>query len=515
MSYWEERQAEMYEAGEMRVQEYFRKLEAAFNRAKDELHHVVNNFYGRYAGENGLSFAEAQKQLDKAEIGTLREFVNKALESVGEHSQEVENMSIKARITRYQALETQVDAVLQRLYTVDFQAQAEKTMAEVYQDSYYRTWYGVDRYRGFHSEFAQINPRTVQALLEYPFNGADFSSRLWKQKDHLQSQLMESLTAMLVQGKNPQTLVKDFSKKTQSKKYDAYRLLHTESSFLISEATHAGYEEDGVERYQILATLDSKTCGICGGFDGEVYDIEKAVVGVTMPPFHCLCRCTDVPYYDDMDLADTSRAARNPDGSPYTVPADMTYKEWLETYQDGGILSDTTDKWAKEAKEELLMDEKALSMRKKETAVVYGQDGQFLFQKRGSESEVSFTWAEFRKLKGSTISHNHPSGASLSRQDIVMLYDSKAAEIRVAAEEGVYYMRSPRVWSKEIDGKDKIIQALQEISVEVRRKYQKLYQAGEVSKKERHLKATHEINSVFAERYKLDYGKEEYETEPD
>ncbi len=32
----------------------------------------------------------------------------------------------------------------------------------------------------------------------------------------------------------------------------------------MSEAAHAGYKEDGVEKYQILATLDSKTCGICG-----------------------------------------------------------------------------------------------------------------------------------------------------------------------------------------------------------------------------------------------------------
>lgn len=39
----------------------------------------------------------------------------------------------------------------------------------------------------------------------------------------------------------------------------------------MSEATHAGYKEDGVEKYEILATLDSKTCEICGELDGNVY----------------------------------------------------------------------------------------------------------------------------------------------------------------------------------------------------------------------------------------------------
>ena len=48
-----------------------------------------------------------------------------------------------------------------------------------------------------------------------------------------------------------------------------------------------------------------------------------------MPPFHCFCRCTDVPYYDDMDLTDMARVAREPGtGKIYDVPADMTYKEW-------------------------------------------------------------------------------------------------------------------------------------------------------------------------------------------
>ena len=72
----------------------------------------------------------------------------------------------------------------------------------------------------------------------------------------------------------------------QSKKFDAYRLLHTESSFLMSEATHAGYKEDGVEKYEILATLDSKTCNVCGELDNKVYEVGKEVTGVNMPPFH-------------------------------------------------------------------------------------------------------------------------------------------------------------------------------------------------------------------------------------
>ena len=342
MDYWETRQAEMYQAGEMRVNQYFARLEKAFNQTKRELQKTIEAFYFRYAKENGLSYAEAQKRLDKEELGELKDFIALAMQNIGKYNQTVNNMSIKARITRYQALEAEVDAILRQLYAVDYEAMAEETMREVYEESYYHTWYNIDQYRGFHAAFSKVEPRIVETLLEYPFNGANFSSRLWKQKDHLQTQLMESLTTMMIQGRHPSTLAKDFAKKMQSKKFDAYRLLHTESSFLMSEATHAGYKEDGVEKYQILATLDSKTCGVCGDLDGDVHEVDKAVVGVNMPPFHPLCRCTDTPYREGVDHSSLTRTARDADGNYIDVPADMTYKEWrkkfIEKASDSGIM---------------------------------------------------------------------------------------------------------------------------------------------------------------------------------
>nr|DAJ92713.1 MAG TPA: minor capsid protein [Caudoviricetes sp.] len=323
----------MYKAGEMQVNQYFKRLEKVFNQTKRELQKTIEAFYFRYAEENGLSFAAAQKRLNAEELGELNDFIALAMDNIGKYNQQVNNMSLKARVTRYQALEMQVDAILRQLYAIDYQAESERTMQEVYEDTYYRTWYSIDQYHGFHQAFAQVEPRTVEKLLEYPFNGAAFSSRIWKQKDHLQTQLTEAVTTMLIQGKHPSTLTREFAKKMQSKKFDAYRLLHTESSFLISEATHAGYKEDGVEKYEILATLDSKTCEICGELDGNVYEVGKEITGVNMPPFHPLCRCTDVPHYADTPTNGMARVARDPEtGKTYEVPADMTYKQWHEQY---------------------------------------------------------------------------------------------------------------------------------------------------------------------------------------
>ena len=360
MDYWEKRQEEMYKAGEMQVNQYFTRLEKAFNQAKRELQKTIEAFYFRYAKENGLSYAEAQKRLNAAELGDLQDYIGLVMQNIGKYNQTVNNLSVKARVTRYQALEAQIDAILRQLYAVDYEAMAEQTMQEVYEESYYQTWYNIDQYQGFHSEFAQMEPRAIQTLLEYPFNGAAFSSRLWKQKDHLQTQLMEAVTTMMIQGKHPKMLAADFAKKMNSKKFAAYRLLHTESSFLMSEATHAGYKEDGVKKYQILATLDSKTCGMCGDLDRKVYEVGKEVVGVNMPPFHPLCRCTDTPYYDDTDRTDMTRAARDPEtGKSYKVPADMTYNEWKKEYL--GVESDSVWSTAKRKAKGALLNAKVVS----------------------------------------------------------------------------------------------------------------------------------------------------------
>lgn len=330
-TYWEERQEQRYLSGEKKIEEYYKDLEKVFEKAKDEIDTIINNFYMRYSKDNNLTYAMAQMKLDSTGMKSLKNYINKINNNLGEYNLELRNMSVNARITRYQALQMQIDAVLQQLYSIDYEHNGEQLLKDVYSDSYYRTWYNIDIYSGFHSEFSQIEPRTIEELIKYPFNGANYSTRLWKQKDHMLQQLTESLTTMLIQGKHPSTLSKAFAKKFDTKEFEAYRLLHTEGSFIIEQGTLAAYKEDGVDKYKILATLDHRTSETCRGQDGEIYEIEKSMVGENYPPFHYLCRTTTVPYYEDMELG--TRVARNSEGKSYKVPADMKYKEWLEKYR--------------------------------------------------------------------------------------------------------------------------------------------------------------------------------------
>ena len=64
------------------------------------------------------------------------------------------------------------------------------------------------------------------------------------------------------------------------------RLVRTEASRVMNEATLNNYKENGIKEYQIMAYLDNKTSKICRDMDGEVVNAKDAIAGENMPPFH-------------------------------------------------------------------------------------------------------------------------------------------------------------------------------------------------------------------------------------
>lgn len=329
--YWKKRQEQLFLQGEKSIKEYYKELKKAFTIAQNEIKLQLFEFYSQYAKENGVSFVEAQKRLSQTELKGLQEYIERVQQTMGTYDLTLSNMSIKARVTRLEALQMQIDAILQELYATSYEQKGKEVLTNIYEDNYNQLWYHSDKYLGIHQEFAHINPRDVEQVISYPFNGQNFSQRLWKQKDFLQMKLNECLTHSLIVGTEPSKLAKDFATHFERREYEAYRLLHTETSYVLEQSTLAGYKESGVEYYKILATLDQKTSDICKKQDGKVYAVSEAVVGVNYPPFHIFCRTTTVPEYEDVQ-AEGFRMARGEDGKPMKVPADMTYLEWEKKY---------------------------------------------------------------------------------------------------------------------------------------------------------------------------------------
>lgn len=111
---------------------------------------------------------------------------------------------------------------------------------------------------------------------------------------------------------------------------NAATVIRTALSHVSNEARNETYRQndDIIEKYEIVATLDSRTSTICRSLDGQEYEIGKG----PRPPFHPNCRTTTAPVISsEFDFLDkgAKRAAKGAEGGTQ-VSADTTYYEFLK-----------------------------------------------------------------------------------------------------------------------------------------------------------------------------------------
>lgn len=370
--YWEERAKRSVERYEQAVRQAIPEMLKAFEQAKKEIVAEMYAFYGRYAKNNEITLAQAKQLLSRKELaefkGNLAEYEKLARQSIGTFHLEVENISMKIRLNRLEALLMQVDATLQELYQKQ-QKVIQETTERVTLEEYYHSQYDLSVSTGRVLKFSKVPESFIEQVLTSPVMGADISTRLWRQDIDSGFKIRQYFNQMFIEGKPPQYFAEELGKAIgavqvgkdgkvigSGKKYEAYRLLYNEASYAANQARLKAYREMGAPYYELTATLDIRTTPICQSLDGCIFGIytggdvpaeyrktgseyrqaaystNRVVVGVNYPPFHVNCRTVAVPHYPTTDTARMTRAARDAEDNPITVPADMKYEEWYETY---------------------------------------------------------------------------------------------------------------------------------------------------------------------------------------
>lgn len=170
----------------------------------------------------------------------------------------------------------------------------------------------------------------VNTLLKSEWSEANYSERIWNSTQNLADSLKEQLLISFMTGASVSKTAREISERFQVSAYNARRLVRTESNYIANQAEHDAYKRLGIEEYQFIATLDTRTSKPCRELDGRVFNVEDGKPGINMPPMHPNCRSTTIMY--DADSPIKSRAARDESGKLISVPGDMTYKQWLKEY---------------------------------------------------------------------------------------------------------------------------------------------------------------------------------------
>ena len=322
-------------------EEFYDNLVKSYDLAVSNITKEINTFFMRYAEENKITLAEAKQLLNKKELKEFRNnvisYINKAKAKNynDDWQQMLENESIKHRIKRLEALKFQMQQEVENVMAIENMG-LEKTLKDIYTDGYYKNIYEIQKYFGFGYPFAKLDTDKINKLLAKPWapDGSNFSKRIWgDHRPQLVQKLNKDFTQAIIRGDTPNKIISQISKEFDVAKSRAANLIQTESAYFASISTRDAFKETGIEKYEILATLDNRTSEICQEMDGKVFSMSEYEVGITAPPFHNFCRTTYIPIVDD-DLAqgETRIAKDNLKGKKgkYKVPANITYKKWFD-----------------------------------------------------------------------------------------------------------------------------------------------------------------------------------------
>ena len=339
--YWRGRFSILEDSAHREAQKTIQDMEELYLDAQRSVQKEIESWYARFAVNNQISLTDARKWLTAGQLEEFHWSVEQYIK-IGEQAgldaawlKKLENASTRFHISRLEAVQTGIQQQLELLYGNQVDS-LDALLKKVVGNGYTHTAFEVQKGVGLGWDITGLDQKKLETLLSKPWttDGRTFRDRCWLNKNDLVGSVSKSLTQGLLRGDSPAKITTAIQKQFGVHRYKAGRLVNTETTYFNAVATKECYKDLDVEMVEIIDTLDSHTCSICGGLDGKVIPISQYEPGVTVPPFHPNCRGTTAPAIDPKYAGE--RAARNADGDVYYVPANMKYADWVQTFVNGG-----------------------------------------------------------------------------------------------------------------------------------------------------------------------------------
>ena len=295
----------------MRNDEYWRLIDALDRRNEDELlyrlaqlleqsyydtEREIYAFYGEFSTDNSLSYEEAMRLLTPIELKECSNRI-KRLKAIADKlgntpfelarkeqiKREIRILQGRGRITRLQALS---DSINEKW--IETTLQIDKEIGELLSETYTREYK--------ESSETEIPIKQIEAAILIPIFGRHFSDNVWRNKDNIVAFVNSEVKKGLVTGQDVRETAKLLHLQEAVAYHQAERLVRTENCVARTQGTLNGYKNsDTVNAVEILVANDERMCPNCGSRAGTVIQLDKAVIGNNIPPFHCNCRCCILP----------------------------------------------------------------------------------------------------------------------------------------------------------------------------------------------------------------------------
>lgn len=341
-TYWERRSAERLLDNLKDADKMVNSLKSDYQEAILNINESIEKLYGKFATDNVVSYNQAVSLIQGKEYKKWRMSMEKYLEEIAKGDEalslELNVLCMKKRISRLEAIRAEIYANCGKLAKVE-EDKVTETLTNALERNYYSSMYDyyLDRDKRvlelMHGHQVALSKANIDRVLRMPWSGDNYSKNIWKSKYQIASKLQKAVIRSILEGKSIENLTRDVSTELGNDlKHSVRRLIHTETAYVKSQGDLLTYDKLGVDEYEFLATLDSRTSSICRSLDGEHFKLEDATPGVNYPPMHPYCRSTTIVYRAEKD---GTRAARDDNGETYKVDANLNYKDWYRKYVDG------------------------------------------------------------------------------------------------------------------------------------------------------------------------------------
>lgn len=316
IDYWREREQRQLEANLREENTWAARLNAQLDLLQRMVDQMVADFYQRYATREGISLADAQQRVDKADVDALSEKAkryvalatqdraNKTNSNASEYFSKMANEEMRLynammRINRLELLKAEIGMETDQSYIG--MGDTMNTALTKRTDDELRRQAGILGETVFHNE------QDVASIVNASFHNAIWSQRIWSESTALKSNLDILLTQGLIAGDSPYELSRRLRRAFDVSKADADRLMRTELARVQTDAQMESFKRNGYEKFMFIDTEDSRTCQECNHIADQciaqdgflVADME---IGVNAPPMHPNCRCSTAAHISQADF---------------------------------------------------------------------------------------------------------------------------------------------------------------------------------------------------------------------
>ena len=311
-SYWVKRAKARDNFFRSTANKRFSFIRKQYKTAYENMSETIDKFYGRYGTPDGQTVIVTQN--DAFAIMSRQEtraFQRKA-EKIREKVIITDDDAFKIRLGKYSSNKRQVrknamdldhEYDLHKVFNAQ-QLTLDDMLPVVYKDGYILTQFDIARGIGFSRNIlGELGERRIKKLIEEPWSGQDFSSRIWKNKEKLTSTVKELTTRGMVQGQHVREMANELSKRMGVSKKNALRLMISETTHASETASLEASRDAGFEKMEVVSTPSDKYHFTRSDINGKVFKIGSSQQAFYTPPIeYPLCMCVLVPLIDNKTI---------------------------------------------------------------------------------------------------------------------------------------------------------------------------------------------------------------------